>query len=103
MILVRLVFQAKFGKGGELAAMFKEFGKVAMGSGMARPRSVRILTDLSGPFDTVVEELEFDSFAAWEENQQAMWANPAVRPVMERTGELIAGGHKEFYTVEQEF
>ena len=102
MILVRLVFQAEFGKGGELAAAFKELGDVAMGSSSVRPRSVRILTDLSGPFDTVVQELEFESFQAWDESQKAMFANPAIRPVLARTGELIAGGHKELYTVEME-
>jgi hypothetical protein len=103
MILARLVFQAKFGKAGELAAMFKEFGESAAASGMVGPRSMRILTDLSGSFDTVVQEIEFDSFAAWEESQAAMFANPALRPVLQRTGELIAGGYKEFYTVEGQF
>jgi hypothetical protein len=100
MIQVRLVFQAKFGKAGELAAAFKEFGSMAQASGVAGPRSVRILTDLSGPYDTVVQELDFDSFEVWEKSQAAMFAHPRAQEMMARTRDLIAGGSKEFYTIE---
>jgi hypothetical protein len=100
MIQVRLVFQAKFGRAGELAAIFKEFGSVVQAAELARPRSVRILTDLSGPFDTVVQELEFDSFETWQENQAAVFANPRAQESLAHSRDLIAGGHKEFYTIE---
>ncbi len=60
MILVRMVFQARFGKAGEVAAgMVKgqELARQVLGD---RARA-RILTDLSGQFDTVVQELEVES------------------------------------------
>lgn len=61
MIIVRDVFQAKYGKGGELVALFKE----------ARPElfpehGFRVLTDASGPFFTVVTEVEVASLGEWE-------------------------------------
>lgn len=96
MILVRMVFQAKFGKAGELASAFKAFGS----SGAMPSANVRVLTDLSGPFDTVVQELEFESVDAYQRAQAAMFADPKARDIMGKTGELIVGGHKEYYTIE---
>jgi hypothetical protein len=101
MILVRLVFQAKFGKAADLVSAFKKFGDAAAGPSGMRPRSVRLLTDLSGPFDTVVQELEFESFDAWEKSQAAMFASPEFQKGMDPTRDLIAGGYKEFYTIER--
>ncbi len=65
MIVVRGVFQAKYGKGDELVQLFQEGS--AMWPGW---RNARILTDLSGPFFTVVSEGEYESFAAWQTESQ---------------------------------
>jgi hypothetical protein len=66
MIVVRGVFQAKYGKGDELVRLFKEYRTMWPSSA----RNARILTDLSGPFFTVVSEGEYDSFSAWESDAQ---------------------------------
>jgi hypothetical protein len=100
MIQVRLVFQAKFGKAADLVALFKEFGSMPMASGAPEPRSVHLFTDLSGPYDTVVQELEFDSFDAWEKSQAALFASPQVQAMMARSSDLIVSGYKEFFTIE---
>jgi hypothetical protein len=97
MILFRLIFQAKLGKGGELAAK--------MVRGMhGRPGSMgrwRVLTDLaSGPFDTVVMESETESLAVMEQQRAAMFADPAMGEMMAATGDLIASGRAELYTIE---
>ncbi len=60
MILVRDVFQAKYGKGGELVALFKEIRQQWPAQSVDR-----ILTDASGPFFTVVTETTVESLAAW--------------------------------------
>ena len=52
MILVREVFQAKYGKGDELVAIFKEARQQWL-QGLA----TRVLADLSGSFFTVVVEI----------------------------------------------
>jgi hypothetical protein len=102
VILVRLVFQAQFGKAADVVAGFKQFGSQAGRPGGSRARHVRLLTDLSGQFDTVVQELEFDSYEDWQKDMEAMFADPRMREAMAGTGEHISGGYKEFYTIEME-
>ena len=97
MILVRLVFQAKFGKAGELVKSFKA-GSEAMTA--MRGRNAKILTDLSGPFDIVVQEVEYESLQAFMEDQQRLFADPRFRAGMEPSAELIRSGYKEYYTIE---
>jgi hypothetical protein len=55
MILVRDVFQAKYGQGGALVALFKEVREKWPESAQY---AYRILTDASGPFFTIVTETE---------------------------------------------
>jgi len=97
VILVRIVFQAKFGKAGELAASFKGFEQAA---NLMRGRNVKILTDLSGPFDTVVQEMEYESVQAFMEDQERMFADPQFQASMGRSADLIRSGYKEYYTIE---
>ena len=95
MILVRTVFQAKWGKAHELVAAFKE----RMRSADRRPR---ILTDLSGPFNTVVLEGEHESLAAWERFRAEMFANPQFAPGSGRIDELVESGRMAYYTIESD-
>ena len=101
MILVRTVFQAKFGSGGELARQMAD-GMSASGQPMpAGAGRWRILTDLtSGPFDTVVLEGEWESLAAWEQARRQMFADPAFQESMSGTADLIQSGRAELYTIE---
>ena len=101
MILVRTVFQATFGKGGDLARQ--------MAGGMTDPAMPtpagagrwRLLTDLSsGPFDTVVLEGEWESLAAWEQARRQMFSDPSFQEGMRGTAELISSGRSELYTIE---
>jgi hypothetical protein len=105
MIMVRLVFQAKFGQASKVVADFRRALEVTRtASGVGAPRHVRILTDLSGPFDTVVQELEFDSLDDFMKGQAAMFADPRWQE-MARSGGFgdgLVSGSKEFYTVEFE-
>ena len=58
MIIVRGVFQAKYGKGGDLVALFKEAREK-----WPQQYADRILTDASGSFFTVVVETNVESLA----------------------------------------
>jgi hypothetical protein len=100
MILARAVFQAKFGKANELVAAFKE-----MNNGMtaAQMESVqpRILTDISGPFDTVVVETTHENLAALEQFRAALFASMAEDPEgQSRATGLVESGRNEYYTIE---
>lgn len=94
MIVVRGVFQAKYGRGDELVQLFKEAHAMWPGG-----RNFRVLTDLSGPFFTVVTEAEWDSFSAWEANTQKMFEDTRFAALFERMVPLVESGRREFYNV----
>ena len=68
MIVVRNVFQLKFGKAKEAVAAWKDGMALARKQGFAA-KSMRVLTDLVGPFYTLVFETTFDSLNRLREGQ----------------------------------
>ncbi len=99
MILVRQVFQAKFGHAAEAAAMMAEGMRGARDLVGMSPRW-RVLTDLSGPFDTVVLEVEAESLAQWEEARSRLFSNPHFQEQQRGGRELFVAGRNELYTIE---
>jgi hypothetical protein len=97
------VFQAKFGHAAEVVAGFKQGAEILRSSNLGA-RHVRIFTDLSGSFDTVVQELEFDSIEDFMKSQAALFADPRWRELAQKSGwpDFLIGGSKEYYTVEFE-
>lgn len=102
MVLVRMVIQAQAGKAGEMAGVFAEnLGIVKKMGGGDLP--VRILTDLSGPFDTLVVELTVEDLAAWEKIRANMFTSPEFVEAMENNpSNTYRSGRTEFYTIEAE-
>jgi hypothetical protein len=94
MILVRVVMHAKQGKVNQLVAGMKEMTQ----NGPNRPR---ILTDLSGPFNTVVLEGKYESLAAYEKWRTEFFSSLESRPDTP-SEEMFESGSNEFYTIEQE-
>jgi hypothetical protein len=94
MILVRDVLQAKYGKGGDLVALFKEARK------WPQKYAQRILTDASGQFFTIVVETEAESLADWEKRFNAILALPQFRDWFTSTMTLVDTGRREFYNIE---
>ena len=102
MILVRQVFQTQVGRSPELAAMIMQ--GAALFSRTAGPHvHGRVLTDLSGPFGTVVLEIEVESLAEWERVRAALSANPEVQQASSSGAPTFTGGYQEFYTLEGTF
>jgi hypothetical protein len=97
MIVVRDVFQAKYGRGGELVALFQEARQ--QWPQVAR-YGRRILTDASGPFFTVVTETEVEGLAAWEQLSAEIFALPEFAGWFGRMQPLIESGRREFYNIE---
>lgn len=97
MILVRDVFQAKYGRGGDLVALLKEAQQMLTGAGYPRER---IMTDASGPFFTVVTEAELPSLAEWERLSKEIFAQPGFGEWFARMQPLVDSGRREFYNIE---
>lgn len=99
MILVRFVCQARFCKASEVVAGLKQWGEIARTLVGPHVRG-RILTDLSGPFDTVIQELEMESLAEWEQLRAVLFSDPQLQEAEANLPDLIESGLTEFYTIE---
>jgi hypothetical protein len=99
MIIVRMVCQAKFGKAGEVVAGFKQSVEIVRTLVGPKVRS-RLLTDLSGSFDTVVQELELESLAEWERLRAVVFSNPEFQAAEAAMPDVIVSGQLEYYTIE---
>ncbi len=94
MILIREVFQAKYGQGDSMVALYKE----AQEKWLSEMPS-RLLVDLSGRFFTVVVEIEVESLAAWEARMAQLFATPETADWFARMTNFVESGHREFYTI----
>ncbi len=96
MILVRNVFQLKWGKADEALALMEQFRSVSGNQGV---RGLRILTDLGGTMFSLVQEMEAESLSAWEQQRGQMFANPEWQAMFARMNDLVESGRTEFYNI----
>jgi hypothetical protein len=99
MIVVRTVMHARFGRGGDLAAEMAQTTKSMMAE-LGTDRRWRVLTDLGGPFDTVVLEVEAESLSEWDQVRPRIFTSRSFRESMPRTQELVMSGRGETWNVE---
>jgi hypothetical protein len=99
MILHRAIFQARFGKADDLVAHFKAEMEAAPPD-MVAAMNPRILTDISGQFDTVVVEFTHESLAALEAVRKAMLERNAASSTTSNILALVESGRNEYYTIE---
>ena len=97
MIVIRNVFRLKFGKAKEALPLIKE--SVAIQTRAGLPVTSRILTDLTGPFYTVVLELTVASLSAWEAEAPKFMANKDFQANYQKLTPLVESGHREIFTV----
>jgi hypothetical protein len=100
VILVRDVFRLKFGKAREALAAFKEIGTVAERDGFGAS-SMRVLTDLVGPFYTIVLETTYDSLSAYEEAGRKIMPNEKWRAAYQNFVPFVESGYREILTIVQ--
>ena len=97
MILVRQVFQVPIGTARAVAASILQ-GAAEFAQTAAEVHG-RVLTDISGPFGTVILEIEVESLAAWERMQAARAAQSDGKPGGADGAPPFTGGYQEFYTL----
>jgi hypothetical protein len=95
MILVREVFQLKFGKAKEAKALWKEGAVIVEKAGYA----VRALTDLTGPFYTFVVEISFESLADFEKGAQDTLGAEEWSKWYQKFSPLLVSGRREVFTI----
>jgi hypothetical protein len=99
MILVRNVFQLKFGQAKEATALWKEGAALGDRLGFARGKS-RILTDLAGaPFYTLVFENEFENLGEYERSAQSLMSHPEWQAWYARALPHLEGGRREILNI----
>jgi hypothetical protein len=97
MILIRNVFRLKFGKAREAIALMKE--GVAIQKRAGAPFVARVMTDVTGPFYTIVLELTVSSLAAFEAEAPRYMGDKEFQANYQKLTPLIESGYREIFTV----
>ena len=99
MVVIRNMFHLKFGKAREAVALFKEGIAIQKRVGGNVEFSTRLLTDVTGPFYTVVLELTVPSLAAFEAAAPQLMGDKEWQANYQKIGALVESGSREIYTV----
>jgi hypothetical protein len=101
MVIIRNVFRLKFGKAREAVALFKEGIAIQkrVGSGAGIDFSTRLLTDVTGPFYTVVLELTVPNLAAFEGAAPRLMGDKDWQANYQKIGALVESGFREIFTL----
>jgi hypothetical protein len=101
MLVVRNVFQLEFGKAKEAVALMKEGLAIQKRVLPDVEFSTRLLTDVSGPFYTLVLELTVPNLAALEANMPRTFADKEFQANYQKLAALVRSGYREMFTVVQ--
>ena len=98
MIIIRNVFRLKFGKAREAVALFKEADAIQKRvAGTDFP--IRLMTDVTGPFYTVVLEVTAPSLTAFEAGAPQLMADKDWQANYQKIGALVESGYREVFSV----
>lgn len=97
MIVIRNTFRLKFGKAREAVALMKEATAIQKKLGMNHP--VRILTDLTGTFYTLVLEITVPSLSAYETEVPKYMGDKKFQATYQKLVQLVESGSREIFTV----
>lgn len=96
MILVRDIFQVKFGRMKEAKDVWKEMLNLMTAQGQSRPR---LLTDLVGPYYTLVLESTYKDMADYEAFTRQGMAAPELGALYAKFVPLVDSGQREIFTI----
>jgi len=96
MILVRDIFQLRFGKAREATKLFQE-GMDHMKNMSKSP--MRLLTDLTGPYYTFVMESTFENLAEFEKYFKSETTNTEWKNWYQKFVPLVESGRREIFNI----
>jgi hypothetical protein len=99
MVVIRNVFRLKFGKAREAVALFKEGVAIQKRVGAGIDFSTRLLTDLTGPFYTVVWEITVPNLAAFEDAAPRLMGDKEWQANYQKIGSLVESGSRDIFTL----
>jgi len=94
MILVRNVFQIKFGRMKEARELWKEGLKF-----VNAPNNPRLLTDLTGQFYTLVMETTHKDLSSLEADMRTDMSQSAFAAWYQKLIPLVDSGRREIFTI----
>ena len=99
MVVIRNVFQLKFGKAKEAVALMKESVAIQKKALADVQFSTRVLTDVTGPFYTLVLELTVPNLATFESYAPRLFGDKEWQASYQKMVALVESGHRDVYTV----
>src|SRR5204863_1693176 len=99
MTVIRNVFRLKFGKAREAVALFKEGIAIQKRVGAGLDSSTRLLTDVTGPFYTVVLEITAPNLATFEGAAPRLMGDKDWQANYQKIAPLVESGHREIFTL----
>ncbi|MEW6052001.1 MAG: NIPSNAP family protein [Candidatus Zixiibacteriota bacterium] len=96
MILVWDIFQLKFGKAKEAVTLMKHAMTTLQKAGH---QPMRLLTDLTGPYYTLVLESSFKSLAEFEQGHSSTRQSPEWKTLYQQFVLLVESGRREIFTI----
>ena len=99
MFVIRNVFRLKFGKAREAVALLKEGLAIQKRVMSGLEYSTRILTDVTGPFYTLVLELTVPNLAAFESNAPRLFGDKEFQANYQKMAPLVESGYREVFSI----
>ena len=96
MIVVRDVFQLKFGTAKQAKEQWRKGRAILAKAGLG---TARLMTDLVGPYYTLVLESTYRSLAEFERSHQSAGRSKAWQNWYRRFTPLVERGYREIFTV----
>lgn len=99
MTVIRNVFQLKFGKTKEAVALLREGMAIQKKVLAGVDFSTRLLTDVTGPFYTLVLELTVPSLASFETYAPRLFSDKDWQANYQKMTPLVESGYREVFTI----
>src|SRR5581483_11171117 len=99
MVVVRNVFQLKFGKAREAVGLMKESLAIQKRALPGVEFSTRVLTDVTGAFYTLVLEITAPDLATFESTSPKLFGNKEWQANYQKVTELVQSGYREVFSI----